>query len=349
MWDRYIIRRKMNSFSRRMGWSWAPALPIRAWISPTSRCNLECRTCPTHAPVCHPDLAEFSDMKPEVYERVRRELLPALQEICLSGTGEPFLAPIFYAILDDMLKAGKRIVVITNGTILRSDYIERLVHSPSLIIVSIDGTTPWVLEHIRPGARFERVLEFMKMVKEIRDHSAHPAFEFHISFVVMRSNVEQLADCVELAHHYDVNLVGFSNFITGERTDEFARESLLNRPEEVLPHWQRAHERGLELGICVPPIFFGYRDRAEVEQCPWYATIYNAEGRVRHCPIPWWSTFIETDGSVRPCCVLESQGNLLEQSFREIWNSPNYRRLRRIVNTSNMPAYCKLCEMPVRL
>jgi len=344
MWDRYTIRRKMNSFSRRMGWTRAPAMPIRAWIASTSRCNIKCRTCYLHLLGTH-----FEDMKPEVYERVRRELLPALQEVYLSGAGEPFLAPIFYEMLDDLLEAGKRITVVTNGTIVRPDYIERLVRAPSVIMVSIDGTTPAVLEHIRPGTNLDHVLEFMKIVRESMARSAHPAFEFQISFVVTRSNVEQLTDCVELAHRYGVRTVAFSSFVTGGRTDEFARESLMNRPEEVIPHWERAHKRGLELGICVPPIVFDCRDRPEPERHHWQPTLYDAKGQIRQCPIPWWNTYIETDGSVRPCCVFQPLGNLLEQSFREIWNGPNYRQLRRTVNTPDMPEYCKQCFMPVRI
>jgi len=344
MWDTFTIRRKINSFARRVGWTRAPALPIRAWIAPTSRCNLKCRTCYFHLLGTH-----FEDMRPEVYERIRRELLPGLQEIYLSGAGEPFLAPIFYEMLDDMLGAGKRVWVITNGTIIRPRWIERLVRAPSVIMVSLDGATPEVLEHIRPGAGFDRVLEFMKTVKEIMDRSAHPAFEFQLSWVVTRSNVHQLTDCIELAHRFGIRTVAFSSFVTGGREDEFARESLMGSPEEVLPHWERARQRGLELGIHVPPIVFDCRDRPEEERRRWQPTLYDAKGRIRQCPIPWWSTYIETDGSVRPCCVFPVIGNILEKPFREIWNGPAYRELRRTVNTPDMPEPCKQCFMAVRI
>jgi len=345
MWDRYTIRRKINSFSRRARWTWAPVFPIRAWIASTSRCNIKCRTCYLHFIG-----AKFEDMKPEVYERVRRELLPGLQEVCLSGAGEPFVAPIFYQMLDDTLAMGKRVTVTTNGTIIRTDYLERLIRAPSVLAVSIDGTTAEVMDHIRPHAGLDRVLEFMKTVKELMDHSAHPAFEFQISFVITRSNVEQLTDCVELAHRYGIRTVAFSSFLTGGRTDEFARrESLMNRPEEVLPHWERACKRGIELGVAVSPVVFDCRDRPDEERHRYQPTLYDAKGRIRHCPIPWWNTYIETDGSIRPCCVFPIVGNIMEQPFREIWNGPKYRALRRTVNTPNMPEYCKQCCMCVRI
>jgi len=293
--------------------------------------------------------AEFEDMRPEVYERVRRQLMPALQEIYLSGTGEPFLAPVFYQILDDALAADKRVTVVTNGTIIRPDYLERLVRAPSVIMVSIDGATQDVLSHVRQGAKLDRILEFMKAVKEIVDRGAHPGFQFQISWVVTRSNVEQMTECVELAHRFGVQMVAFSSFLIGDRTDEFARESLINSPEEVIPHWEPAFRRSQELGIAVTPMVFDCRDRQEEERRKWQGTLYDARGRIRQCPIPWWNTYIDTDGSVRPCCVSPPIGNLLECSFREVWNGPGYRELRRTVNTPDMPEYCKQCYMPVRI
>jgi len=344
MWDRYTIRRKMNSFARKRGWTRAPVLPIRAWIAPTSRCNLQCHTC-----FKHQIESDFEDMKPEVYERIRREILPGLEEIYLTGAGEPFLAPIFYRILDDILAAGKRVWIVTNGTIIRRDDLERLVRAPAKLMVSIDGVTPDVLAHIRPGAKLDRVLDFMRTVKEAMDRGAHPLFEFQISYVVTRSNVHQLTECVELAHRYGIKVVAFSSFVTGGRTDEFAAESLMGKPEEVMPHWEKAFRRALELGIHVPPIVFDCRDRSEEGQRKSQPTLYTPDGRIRPCPVPWWSTYIETDGSIRPCCVAPPLGNLLEQPFRAIWNGRAYRELRRCVNTPGMPEYCNQCFLPVRL
>jgi len=347
MWDRYTIRRKINSFSRRAGWTWAPALPIRGWIASTSRCNLRCRTCFLHAPGTN---YTVEDMKPEVYERVRRQLLPALQEVYLSGAGEPFLAPIFYEILSDILDLGKRVTVVTNGTISRPEYLERLVRAPSVIAVSLDGTTPEVMDLIRPGAKLDRVLDFMKTIKEMMDRGAHSAFELQISFVVTRSNLEQLTDCVELARRFGVRTIAFTSFLAAGRDDDFARhESLMNQPELVLPHWERAWKRGIELGINIPPIVFDCRDRSEAEQRKWQPTLYDARGRIRQCPIPWWNTYIEADGSVRPCCIFPPVGNILEAPFREIWNGPGYRELRAKVNTSDMPHHCRQCFMAVRI
>jgi len=351
VWDRYVIRRKINSAARRAGLTWAPMLPFRAWIVSTGRCNLKCRHCRAHAPVHNYDPNWFTDMRPEIYERVRRELLPGLGVIHLSGGGEPFIAPIFYRMLDDMLDGQRYVGVVTNGTVIRPDILERLVSSPSLLRVSIDSTQPELMEYIRTGVKFERVMRFMETLKEIRSRIRdHPRFVLEISWVVTRSNVAQMTECVELAHRYKVHHVCFGNFVTDDRTDEFAmRESLMNRPEEVLPHWQRAHDRGRELGLAVYPIAFDCADRPAEERQEKKPDMYY-EGRIRPCPVPWWAVYIELDGTVKPCCVFRySFGNLAEQSFREIWNGPKFRDLRRTVNTPDMPETCKHCFIQERL
>jgi len=347
MWDRFVIRRKMNSFSRRMGWTWAPANPIRAWLPSTLRCNLKCRTCPMHGPGFPHKNSDWEDMRPEVYERVRREVLPGLRDICVSGGGEPFLAPIFDEMLDDMLKTGKRLNVITNGTIFRPDQIERLVRTPSVIVVSLDGTTNETMEYVR-GISLDRVLEFLDTIKQFMDRGAHPEFMLQISYVVMRSNIEQMTDCVELAHRYGARLVSFINFTIDGRTDDFISESLIRCPEEATPHWQRAHQRGLELGVMVPPMVFDCRDRSPEEWRQHKPNLFDGN-LIRQCPLPWWSVYVEVDGSVKPCCVYNKMlGNLLEQPFREIWNGPKFRELRRTVNTPQMPPICRHCTIQER-
>lgn len=348
MWDRYVIRRKINSFARRAGWPRAPAKPVFAWLGSTTRCNLNCR-------VCNPHLfgTDFSDMSRAVFERVRRELLPGLREACLSTFGEPFVAPVTYAMIDALLATDTRVWIITNGTIIQREYLERLVRSPSRIIVSVDGITPQVYEYIRRGGRFERVMEFLETVGALRAQGGHPDFHLEINFIVTRSTVAQLVDCIELAHRYGVSAVHFLSFIVAGRRDEFAvRESLIDRPEDVLPYWQRARRRGLQLGIWVSPMVFDCCDRPDEQRTRAEVKLFGPNGRVRQCPMPWWWTFVDVDGSVRPCCAWPpdiSFGNLRTQRLRAIWNGPKYRGLRRTVNTLSMPDPCQRCSLPSRL
>lgn len=348
MWDRFVVRRKINSFSRRAGWTWAPCRPIFAWIGPTSRCNLRCQTC-----YLRTTDAQFQDMNDAVYQRVQREVLPGLRGACLTGQGEPFLSPVFYRLLEDTLSAGKFAWVITNGTIIRPDALELLVRSDASVRLSLDGATAETYERNRRGAKFSRAIEFLETVKGIMDRGKHPLFKFEINYIVLRSNLEQMTDCVELAHRYGVSRIFFLAFVVGDRTDAFAaEESVFHCTEEVRRQWERAHARGLQLGIEVPPIVFDKAEQSESEPETGAEAAPAGNGRVRQCPLPWWDTYIDVDGAVRPCCpwpVHDPMGNLNEQSFEAIWNGPKYRELRRRVNTPDMPVPCRHCNLKVRV
>jgi len=352
MWDSFTIRRKMNSFAWHRGWTRAPAMPVNAWVIATSRCNLKCRTCPAHSPDFNFPETCFEDMRPEVFERVKRELLPGLKNIYLSGAGEPFLAPVTYEMLDRIIHPKRHILIVTNGTIIRPDYLERLIRVPSRIRVSLDGATPEVVKHIR-GVSLDRVREFMKTVQEIRRRAGHPEFELQLNCVITRSNLEQLTDVVELAHGYGADMVSFTNFEPYGRADDFCtRESLMTDPETVLPRWRRARQRATELGIVMPELYFDCPGRPEEERREYQPTVYDETGRMRQCAIPWWSLYVETHGAVKPCCIWPDDaavGNILEHPLRTIWNGPAYRALRRTVNTPNMPEHCKRCFVPSRI
>ena len=159
-----------------------------------------------------------------------------------------------------------------------------------------------------------------------------------------------MTEAVEIAHRYGVHEMCFGNFVVDDRKDEYAmRESLFGRPEEVTPHWQRAHDRGRELGITVWPMSFDCKERSEEERRQYKPDLYDGE-RIRQCPLPWWSVYVEVNGAVKPCCVYHwPLGNLLEQPLREIWNGPKFRALRRIVNTPAMPEVCRSCFIQERL
>src|SRR5690554_5494327 len=96
-----VIRRKINSLARRLGLPWAPARPVKAWISPTLRCNLRCRACARH--ISH---TQFQDMSEETYAIIRRDILPSLGHVVLTGAGEPLLAPLLGQMIEDCDRQG---------------------------------------------------------------------------------------------------------------------------------------------------------------------------------------------------------------------------------------------------
>ena len=70
----------------------------------------------------------------------------------------------------------------------------------------------------------------------------------------------------------------------------------------------------------------------------------------RGCKWPWRGSYITADGYVTPCCENGSDpdkinfGNIFQQSYTEIWNSPAYRKFRgELKSKTGRPSICVDC------
>jgi radical SAM protein with 4Fe4S-binding SPASM domain len=65
-----------------------------------------------------------------------------------------------------------------------------------------------------------------------------------------------------------------------------------------------------------------------------------------YCNFPWRTVFVHQQGEVAPCCSAGRPvfGNAYETDFMEIWNGPEYQRLREGLITGNLTDYCKKCS-----
>lgn len=62
------------------------------------------------------------------------------------------------------------------------------------------------------------------------------------------------------------------------------------------------------------------------------------------CIVPWVYFFAEANGNVLPCCANnEYLGNVLEQDYREIWNSERMNRFRKSMLSKELPKSCSIC------
>jgi len=107
-------------------------------------------------------------------------------------------------------------------------------------------------------------------------------------------------------------------------------QSLMFTPEVWRHQWERALQRGRELGIGV---FTGADLRPEHPQVG-----------VTWCPEPWSAMVVLGNGDVLACASPASKiGSLRDSTIDEIWNSEAYKELRRRVNSDQPPLICQHC------
>ncbi|MCH7989359.1 MAG: radical SAM protein [Planctomycetes bacterium] len=121
-------------------------------------CNLECTHCFIS---CSPHNDTFGYLSLETIERMLEESVDwGVKEYYFTG-GEPFLNREILPILERTLQFGPA-TVLTNGTVLKPDWVRRLRTAEENSIyslefrVSIDGPTPEMNDPIRGLNTFER-------------------------------------------------------------------------------------------------------------------------------------------------------------------------------------------------
>jgi radical SAM protein with 4Fe4S-binding SPASM domain len=183
------------------------------------------------------------------------------------------------------------------------------------------------------------VLENIRRVAATAGPRRRPALA--IWFLATRENVAELPDVVDLVrglglselHTQGVHYWGDPGWQPGAR-----QANAIDDLRDVLI---RTREAAARAGV----------------RFQWHN--FPQKGAARECRWPWRGAYVTADGYVTPCCENGSNpdrinfGNVLVQSFDEIWTSPAYQQFRReLKSTSGRPSICVDCpsyERNVRL
>ncbi len=173
----------------------------------STRCNLTCTMCSgSYSSAIRK--AEGLDPLPEIYgEEFVHELRPFLERVTdvrFYG-GEPFLAPVNFAILELLCEVNPscKVSITTNGTIW-NQRVQRIVEvlQPA-IVVSIDAFTTEGFESIRVGASREKVFANLEQFSQIE------GCQVSLAVCAMRQNWHEIPDLVRFANSNSLHL-GFN-------------------------------------------------------------------------------------------------------------------------------------------
>ncbi len=325
----------------------APRRSIDVLMDLTPRCNLYCKMCLLPIEEQHSKGAEMTDA---VFERIRLEIFPRAKRVALSCGAEPFLSKRFFDAMVAAREAGvPHISYVTNGLLMTDEAIEKSIDAGvRRVWVSIDGATKETYERIRIGGKFDLLVERLEAFQRIRKERGVRFPELRLSWVLMRSNVDELNQLVELAHRVGVAEVYIRHLVPFEELD-VNDELLTNEPERVNAALRSAYKRGRELGVRFVdlPIMaperatWGQRLRLGAQHA---ASLVGDEGwggfsavvrrkwthRKAYCDQPWAAIFIRPDGGVNPCGGWFHEaaiGHLADSKFTDIVDGENYQRL----------------------
>lgn len=312
-------------------------------IKLTSFCNLRCQ-------MCH-----YWKTKSEVALNTE-QWLSVLGQLAASGCrkvhfsgGEVFLRRDFLDMVEFASKAGMKVNMTTNGTLLTEERIRRLVKAkPNSISLSLDGPEPDLHDAIRgiPGS-FQRTTRAIRTILKMGARWGRSP-KIRLNYVVQRQNYKVLPRMVELAARLGATeLHPMPVDEKGERKNRLSRAQIERYNAEVAPI---VEERRREAGFSTSPWLvypFG-RTPEEIEECR--QGLYSMGAyRKMPCLAPWLHLFIGWDGECFLCCMtnrrMESLGNVGRQSLEEVFNGAAMRAVRERFLEGRMETSCGRCDM----
>lgn len=320
-----------------------PRLPnaLKLYIEPTTRCNLHCRTCIRNV-WGDPE----AEMSMDTFRRVvdSLESLPNLTRVIFTGFGEPLSHPNILEMIETMRKRDLAVSVGSNGLLLKPEKARDLVRlGVDRLVVSVDGVRAETYAGIR-GAMLSDVLSNIRGLNEAKHElgSLFPALG--IEFVVLKSNVAELAEMTGLASRLNAARVLVSNVLP--YTEDMREEILYGyepRPPFKAGGWPVKADTWVMLGtLDLPRIHWGAERRCRFVQDK--------------------SLVVGWDGGVAPCFALSHNysyfaidgrkkqvsryllGNVNQQSLSEIWMAEDYVRFRGEVRGFHFPS-CPNCDL----
>lgn len=330
------------------------SLPTQVSVETTSICNLRCVMC-GHA---IGDVKRLKHMPNDQIDALR----PALEvadSIQLHGIGEPTASPSFWKIMESgYINPDADVNVNSNFTLLNDKKIDTLVnsHLKLSLNVSTDAARPDTYSKIR-GADLQVVLDNIRKVIS-RRKGKYP--EIFMNMTLMRQNIEEVVEFVELAHelgvdrvflwhlnHWDdATMAKYKIDRDGWRFD-YAEQGLWNYPD-LSDRWikmavRRASELQMPLYLDQNKVVFFNNDevgetRDELEN----VDVPSSDVSVKDCAYPWRWALITSSGAVRPCCyATKDVGDINTDSIASIWNNKTMQNLRASVRANRVHPVCE--------
>ncbi len=293
-------------------------------------CNLHCIMCEEHSPYSPLQIERIKAGKSKrrmdisLIRRVLEESQGTkLREIIPSTMGEPLIYKHMDEIIDLCAQYGVKLNLTTNGTFPGRGaraWAERIVPVTSDVKISWNGARKETQESIMVGARWEKVLENVRVFVEVRNaHAVGGGNRCRITFQLtfLETNVGELAGIIKLAATLGV--------------DRVKGHHLWAHFDEIKPLSMRRNSSSIS---------------------KWNEAVQVAYETAEHCRLPKFlgqEAWISAEGRFNPCCApdalrrtLGDFGNLKEQSLYDIWQGPAYQTLRSTYLDKQL---CRSCNM----
>ncbi|MGR3302015.1 MAG: methyltransferase domain-containing protein [Candidatus Scalindua sp.] len=299
------------------------------WIHTNNSCNLTCSHC-----LVNSSPGEDKGLSTEAIKRV-------IDEAVILGTlrfyftgGEPFMRKDIFELIDYVCNHKEsELIILTNGTLLKGEIIERLQKCNKELLkiqISLDGSRPEINDPLRGKGSFDLIV---KGIKNIVEAGYSPT----VTTVVTNSNIEDIQETTKLLALLGVKT---QHLLWAHKRGRITDNGNNSIPpiDKVIEVTKRVKVVACESGISVDN-YDSYKFRANSNRGTRY-DLGNA------C---YDSLCVYSNGDVYPSASFAGYeglkcGSILDSPLREIWENSNMSKAFRNATLQNKEK-CKECHI----
>lgn len=314
--------------------------PTVANIEITTRCNLGCPAC---ARTQLKTKSRF--MNKDDFVKVL-DHLPHAYRVVLVGLGEPLLHPEAIDFIGLAVASGRRVGLVTNGTVLTADKAQALCCSGlSAITVSLDAVTQASADRARTGCD---VAEFRRNVANLVEarRTLNPGLGVSAFTALAADTLDEFDAVVDFAadHQFDALMVSDLNFASNQARSlhQTLGDAQNRRLRKTL---RKAVARGLPILSVHALEEFALEQRYLDFLVTRGDQVAQRSTRRARCTSPWQSIPVGVDGDITLCDCQPTEviGNIHRQPLHAWWNGPAMTRHRQRMLGDDPPAACLAC------
>lgn len=296
-----------------------------ATLEITRKCNAKCIHCIVDAGA------------PKNNELTNQEIIKFLEDIADLGAssvvltgGDPFMRKEWPMFLHKASTLGLQVIFMTNALAINDEVIEVLKGFDSIAVgISLDGPDAQTHDYVR-GVKgiFDHFVEVVPKLIEAGIYVAVPT-------TVMQSNFDRLDEIRDLL--IDLKVPSWQLQIVKPSTRLMEKELLTEK-------------QYYELAQKIVDYRKNYSDKILIMEadCIGYNSILTKDLYIKTwhgCECGIYSVSIESDGNVKGCPnMVNSEGNIKERPFKEIWADHNSFKYNRCPDLSALKGYCAECS-----
>lgn len=316
---------------------------------PTYRCNIECRIC-WKRQFEEPLTAKEELPSERLLEMVDEAAEMGVREWIIGGGGELMLrSNAVIAMLEKIRSRHMNGMIQTNGTRWTEEHLQALVdmqwHS---VTVSLDGPTREINDAVRIEENFDRSIETIRRLQEIKRERNSQFPLINLTTVVTNANFRHLEGMVDLSEELGltpgtvsaVDLIVYGDHDRKYLLNAEERVELIERLEKVIDYADGkgvAHEYRNYLAAA--------REVGSVKAIDLFGGADTRVSEKTMCFEPFLHMVIMPQGLTGPCCTFEDDtaDNVWSSPMQEVWLGSYMTKVRGQLLEGKPPGYCTEC------